>query len=417
MRNIAIIGAGQAGLQLAFGLLKAGYSPTLYSDLSADEIYNGPARPVTIQFGASVEFETDLGLRFWEESRYSTIQNVYMTVFSPVGERKLVVGGELEKSAQCIDLRMKFSQWLEEYERRGGNLVVEKCDIESLERIACDNELVIVGAGRGQFMQLFEKDEEKMEFDKPQRQVAMFYTRSLNLYKQMEGHEGITDKQLSRYSIIEGVGEVIIAPFLSKSGEEHHYVQFEAIPGQGMDMFDPKGNVAEQYEMGKSWLQEHQPMIYELLADSSVTAEQEWVCGRIPPTVRKPVAFLPSGRAIFGVGDAVVVNDPILAQGLNGASKWMGILLEQILERGEQEFDERWMQSSFDTYWETAQYNNKFTNTALRGLSSVQQKIFLAASTNIGLAQKLLDSIGEAHKLNPWYWDDAEADKLIAQYS
>jgi len=351
MRNIAIIGAGQAGLQLGFSLLDAGYKPSLYSDLSADALYNSPARPVTIQFAPSVRHETQLDLRFWRDSKYSLIDNVYMTVFSPQGEKQFVMGGALEEPAQCVDLRMKFSRWLQEYEARGGTLVIEQCDIDSLERIAQAHDLVIVAAGRGQFMQLFEKDQAKMEFDAPQRQVAMFYCQGLDLMRQMEDCDEAKGRQLSRYSIIQGVGEVIIAPFLSKSGEEHHYVQFEGIPGAGMDMFDSKGDVAEQYAMGKRWLQKHQPLIYELLEDSTLTPDKEWVCGRIPPTVRKPVAYLPSGKPVFGVGDAVIVNDPILAQGLNGASKWMGLLISQILDRGAEPFDAQWMQRAFDTYW------------------------------------------------------------------
>lgn len=417
MRKIAIVGAGQAGLQLGFGLLKAGYKPTVYSDMTAQQIYDGPARPVTIQFGASVSLEDELELRFWQESRYSEIQQVYMTVFSPEGEKLMAVSGEFEKAAQCIDLRMKFGKWLEEFERRGGEVVIEKCDTDSIERMAAEYDLVLVAAGRGQFMELFEKDESKMEFDKPQRQVAMFYTQGCNMHKQLEDVPGVEDKQISRYSIIAGVGEVIKAPFLSKSGEEHHYVQFEGVPGAGMDMFDNKADVAEQYALSKEWIREHQPLIYELITDSTTTPEKEWVCGRIPPTVRKPVAQLPSGKVVYGVGDAAIVNDPILAQGLNGASKWMGLLLKQIIAHGDAPFTAKWMQKSFDEYWETAQYNNKFTNTGLRGPDPVQQKIMQFASTNKKLAHKIINCIGEAYKFHPWYWDEKEADKIIAQCS
>ncbi len=417
MRKIAIVGAGQAGLQLGFGLLKAGYEPTVFSDMTAEQIYNGPGRPVTIQFGPSVSLEDELELRFWQHNRYSEINQVYTSVFSPDGEKIAVVSGEFEKPAQCIDLRMKFSKWLEEFEKRGGNVVIEKCDIDSMERMTREFDLVIVAAGRGQFMELFENDESKMEFDKPQRLVAMFYNKGCDMHRQLEDIPGIEDKQITRYSIVAGVGEVIIAPFLSKSGEEHHYVQFEAVPGAGMDLFDNKADVEEQYEIGKSWVREHQPLIYELIEDSTVTPEKEWVCGRIPPIVRKPVAKLPSGNYVFGVGDAAIVNDPILAQGLNGASKWMGLLLNQILEHADREFTPGWMQDCFDEYWQTAQYNNKLTATALRGPGEVQKKFLQNAHTNKRLASKYINNIGQAYKLNPWFWEEKELDKVIAECS
>ncbi|NKB35612.1 MAG: hypothetical protein GKR93_00395 [Gammaproteobacteria bacterium] len=417
MRKIAIVGAGQAGLQLGFALLRAGYEPTLYSDMTAEQITNGPGRPVTIQFGPSVSFEDDLELRFWKHSRYSEIQHVFFSVFSPQGEKLMVIDGEFDKPAQCIDLRMKFGQWLDEFEKRGGRLVIEKCDTDSLENMATTHDLVIVAAGRGQFMEMFEKDQSKTSYSEPQRQVAMFYTQGCDMYRQLDDMPGIRDKQLSRYSVIAGVGEVIKAPFLSKSDEEHHYVQFEAVPGAGMDMFDNKADVAEQYAMGKEWIRQNQPLIYELIEDSETTPEKEWVCGRIPPTVRKPVGTLPSGKPVYAVADAAIVNDPIVAQGLNGASKWMGLLFDQIVAHGEKEFSAEWMQSCFDEYWETAQYNLKFTSTALDGPGPVQQKLMQAASQNQSLAKKFVNCIGEAYKFHPWYWDDKEADKLIAEFS
>ena len=40
MRKIAIIGAGQAGLLTAHGLLKAGYTVSLYSDKTPEQFLN-----------------------------------------------------------------------------------------------------------------------------------------------------------------------------------------------------------------------------------------------------------------------------------------------------------------------------------------------------------------------------------------
>ncbi len=41
MRRIAIVGAGQSGLQLGLGLLGAGYEVTVLTDRSADEVGGG----------------------------------------------------------------------------------------------------------------------------------------------------------------------------------------------------------------------------------------------------------------------------------------------------------------------------------------------------------------------------------------
>ena len=67
MRNIAIVGSGQAGLLAAHGLIKAGYKVTLYSDRTADQWLN-ESRPTgtAARFDISLSYERELGLNHWE---------------------------------------------------------------------------------------------------------------------------------------------------------------------------------------------------------------------------------------------------------------------------------------------------------------------------------------------------------------
>jgi 2-polyprenyl-6-methoxyphenol hydroxylase-like FAD-dependent oxidoreductase len=67
MKRIAIIGAGQSGLQLGLALLNASYEVTLYSDRSAEEIRNGHVMSSQCMFDSALETERDLGLNYWEE--------------------------------------------------------------------------------------------------------------------------------------------------------------------------------------------------------------------------------------------------------------------------------------------------------------------------------------------------------------
>ena len=68
MRNIAIIGSGQAGLLAAHGLIDAGYKVTLFSDRTAEQWLN-ESRPTgtAARFHNSLEFERELGLDHWEK--------------------------------------------------------------------------------------------------------------------------------------------------------------------------------------------------------------------------------------------------------------------------------------------------------------------------------------------------------------
>ena len=58
MRNIAIIGSGQAGLLAAHGLINAGYRVTLYSDRTADQWLN-ESRPT----GTAARFQYLIAVR------------------------------------------------------------------------------------------------------------------------------------------------------------------------------------------------------------------------------------------------------------------------------------------------------------------------------------------------------------------
>ena len=67
MKRIAIVGAGQSGLQLALGLLDNNYEVTLCSDRSADEIREGRVMSSQCMFDSALEIERELNLNYWEE--------------------------------------------------------------------------------------------------------------------------------------------------------------------------------------------------------------------------------------------------------------------------------------------------------------------------------------------------------------
>ena len=68
MRNIAIVGSGQAALLAAHGLVNAGYRVTLYSDRTAEQ-WLKESRPTgtAARFHISLEYERELGLNHWEK--------------------------------------------------------------------------------------------------------------------------------------------------------------------------------------------------------------------------------------------------------------------------------------------------------------------------------------------------------------
>lgn len=64
MRRIAIVGAGQSGLQLGLGLLDTGYDVTMITNRTADEIRQGKVMSSQCMFHTALQTERDLGLKF-----------------------------------------------------------------------------------------------------------------------------------------------------------------------------------------------------------------------------------------------------------------------------------------------------------------------------------------------------------------
>ena len=94
MKNIAIVGAGQSGLQLAFELLhQSDYTVTLYTDQDADEVMSGAAPPVPIQFTPSLRYEKELGLDFWDHEPPTHVDGVRFQLFLPDGAKALNIAG------------------------------------------------------------------------------------------------------------------------------------------------------------------------------------------------------------------------------------------------------------------------------------------------------------------------------------
>src|SRR2546421_7981509 len=160
MKRIAIIGAGQSGLQLGLGLLSAGYQVTLYSDRSGDEIRHGHVMSSQCMFDSALETERDLGLNYWEEE-CPKVEGISFAVPDPVGGKIMDWAARLDNYAQSVDQRLKIPGWMSEFQKRGGALRIEAAGIDDLESCARSHDLVIVASGKGAITQLFPRDAER----------------------------------------------------------------------------------------------------------------------------------------------------------------------------------------------------------------------------------------------------------------
>ena len=128
MRKILIVGAGQAGLQVANGLARNGYEVTVVSNRTPEQIRDGKVLSSQCMFDQALQHERDIGLDFWDEE-CPPVEGLSFSVPAPDGSGKAIYfESRLDRPAQSVDQRVKMPRWLEELERRGGPRRVPRGD-------------------------------------------------------------------------------------------------------------------------------------------------------------------------------------------------------------------------------------------------------------------------------------------------
>ncbi|MGG4774760.1 styrene monooxygenase/indole monooxygenase family protein [Paenalcaligenes sp. Me52] len=406
MRKVAIIGGGQAGMPVAFGLLDKGYDVALYTNRTPDQIRQGRVMSSQCMFPHALDVERRLGINYWDDE-CPPVEGIGFALPNPdkPDTKLLDWASRIERPAQATDQRLKMPVWLEEFEKRGGRLIMEDVGVAELERIAEEYELTILAAGKGEVVRLFERDAERSPFDKPQRALALTYVHGL---------EPMPEFSRVSFNFIPGVGEYFVFPSLTLSGPCDIMV-FEGIPGGPLDRFRNTTSPQDHLERSVSFLQEFLPWEGDRCRNVELTDDQGYLAGSFPPTVRKPVLTLPSGRIVLGMGDAVVVNDPITGQGSNNAARAAQVYLDSILARGEQAFDRQWMQHTFDTYWDYAGKVVAWTNSMLLPPTESALALLGNAAGSPRLANFLANAFNNPTTLFPAWTDLPSAQGLIAK--
>src|SRR5215470_2203727 len=403
MKRIAIVGAGQSGLQLALGLLDAEFEVTLYSDRSADEIRQGHVMSSQCMFDSALEIEREQNLNIWEE-QCPKVDGISLAVPNQVGGKTIDWAARLDNYAQSVDQRLKIPGWMSEFENRGGKLIIKAATLDDLEASVRGHDLVIVASGKGAIAQLFERDASRSPFSTPQRALALTYVRGM---QPREPYPAIC------FNLIPNVGEYFVFPALTTSGPCEIMV-FEGVPGGPWDCWSDVKNPSEHLTRSKKLLERFLPWEAERCKHVELTDDSGILVGQVKPTVRKPVGHV-AGKPVLGLADAVVLNDPITGQGSNNAARCAEIYLESILEVRDGTPGAEWMQQTFDRYWTGyAQWVTEWTHLLLQPPQHVIQLLDSAGKIS-AVAGAIVNGFDDPRTLFPWFMDPTEASKFVEQ--
>lgn len=404
MRSIAIVGAGQSGLQLAHGLLAAGHDVTVVSDRTPEQIRTGRVTSTQIMFGPALGLERAAGLNAWD-GKAPGITALEATVWDPPGTPALRFTGRLDEDAQSVDQRVKMPDWLDLFQARGGRVRYAAADGQRLAALAASHDLTLVASGRGELSRLFPRDPARSPYDRPQRTLACIYLYGV-------GHHPEHSAPHVRSHLSPEAGEIFVIPALTTGGL-CDIVLFEGLPGGPFDCWQDHPAPADCLTRALGLLRRHAPAEYELCRGAEPTDAGGTLYGAVTPTVRHPVAEVAPGTCVLGMADAVVVNDPVTGQGSNNAARCAARYLRAIKERGTAPFDRAWMERTFDTFWDHAQHATEFTNAMLRPLPDHVQRLLAAAAECPAVAHRFVNGYADPADFRHWLTDPEAAESYL----
>jgi hypothetical protein len=113
-------------------------------------------------------------------------------------------------------------------------------------------------------------------------------------------------------------------------------------------------------------LRKYAPAIYDRvnLNEFGVTRSEDVLQGAITPTVRKGYSALGNGKFAIALGDIHMLQDPVIAQGANMASRCAWVLGEALLQ--DSAVDEAFCHNMEQRLWEAGRAATEWTNMTLQ---------------------------------------------------
>ncbi|MER6298220.1 styrene monooxygenase/indole monooxygenase family protein [Kitasatospora sp. NPDC001539] len=396
MRRIAVVGAGQAGLQLALGLVADGYAVTLVAERTPEQVRRGRVLSTQVLFGPALRIEAAAGLDLWAREA-PAVSAVDAVLAAPPATRALEFTMTLDEPGQSVDQRIKLARWLELLEERGGRVEYGSLDRAGLHQLARRHELTVVAVGRGDLAGIFERHAARSPFDRPQRALSCLYAHGVGSADPSAGPR-------ARMHALPGLGELYLQPALTLSGP-CDILLWEALPGGPLDAFGDGPAPDVQLARVRELLAEYLPWEAELWQEAEPTDAGAGLHGAVTPTVRRPVAELGTGVDavhVLGLGDAVVVNDPITGQGANGAARAAEAYRRAIVEHGDAPYTADWMCRTAERFWQQhARHAVEFTASMLT-VPEHLHGVFAAAADHEQVARRLANTYAEPSDHAAW---------------
>lgn len=356
-RTALVIGAGQTGASVAYGLQRAGFDATLVSDRDQRSLRDDvPASGTAALFGQSVQAETELGLdNYLDKAPTITGQSVRLVDGTQPGRpEQLAFDAQFPGFvAVAVDTRLKADDRITSFLDIGGELRVEKVDPLRLDQIAGDYDLVLVATGRDGLSSLFPVDPDRTAYDRPQRQVFTVTLTGLGHGPEVFAHRSPSGGRHSSFSFVTDQGEAWWGPYLHKdAGPSWAFLAWGKPGSEWERRLAAPADLAEAHQ---TVLDLHRDYLDWDLAEAEALRvieedQRSWLSGAITPLVRRGVGRTASGHAVAALGDSAVAYDPIAGQGAQTGLLQSAFLVREAANH-DGPFDEAWLTAKFEEFY------------------------------------------------------------------
>ncbi|MEU4340018.1 styrene monooxygenase/indole monooxygenase family protein [Nocardia sp. NPDC023852] len=404
-RSAAVIGAGQAGVTAALGLLDAGFTVTLYSERDQRALRDDvPATGTALEFGETQQAEAALGLDSYT-ARAPRHTGLSVRIAGPDRAELIQFDGHFDGYVGvAVDTRLKVDERLTAFLERGGRFVVEQVTPETLDPIAAANDLTLIATGRGGLSDLFPIDASRTPYDAPQRSLLTVVVTGIGHDDSVFAHRSVAGGAHSGFSIFADQGEGWWGPYLHKDAGPSWAFLGWARPGSEWEKRFAAADSAESahrvvQNLYRDFIDWDLP---EVLATKTIPEDpHSWLKGAVRPVVRSGVGRTAGAHVVASLGDTSVTYDPIAGQGAqSGLIQAQRLVAAAAVHQGP--FDEEWIERQYAAFLAArADAADKVTRLFLGDpeLADIGNALFAAASVEPTFASAL---VGLLHRPQPF---------------
>lgn len=417
MRKLAVIGSGTSGMLFAHKMMQAGYDVTVFSDRTAEQWLNDSAPTGTAYlYDCNIQYERDLGLEHWDELTHHG-SGIHMDWQPTAGAERIVAKGLFSSDrGGAVDIRMRVHRWMNDFEARGGKIVIGAVTMADLDRIGGEFDLTVLAVGKGELGGLIPRDPERSVYDAPQRNLCMA------IVKGIDGHVAGDRCEFTpvKFNFFADAGEYFWVPYTHKTEGHTWCILWEPKAGGYLDKFGDCASAQDAVAMSRELIEQYAPYEWEFVKNMQVIESDphSWLKGRFPPTVRQGWGRTPSGHMVIPLGDVAVTFDPIGGQGGNCAHRNTIFTANAIIEHGKRDYTTDWAEQLNADFWEFhGRWAYTFNNILLEPLTEAGKIVLGTAAQNFEFAsQHFFGNIDKPKNFFPWMEDPALARQKTAPY-